>query len=97
MIKTVNWNGNELHCIEWLIDGEVEWCFLGKEVVTTLGYDLTGKHSYTEYTGKYCDVEEILKIKAKEFKEKVNTLENDNVFNIGRKGEILLRKKVLLK
>ena len=89
MIKTVEWNGEELHCVEWLVDGEVEWCFFGSEVVKVLGYDLSGKHSATEYTKKYCDEDEIIKVKAKEFKEKLNTLEL-GVFEIGRKGDELL-------
>lgn len=95
MIKTVNWNGNELHCIEWLIDGEVEWCFIAKEVHRVLGYS---KNDYkTRGTSKtigrdlarHCDSDEYLNIKSKELKEKLNVTETE-VFEIGRKGETLL-------
>lgn len=88
MIKTVNWNGNELHCIEWMVDGEVEWCFLGKEVVATLGYELS-KNSYTKYTKRFCDEDEVIKVKSKELNDKMNNSKMD-LFEINRKGEELL-------
>lgn len=88
MIKTVNWNGNEIHCIEWLIDGEVEWCFLGKEVVSVLGYELS-KNSYTKYTKRFCDEDEVIKVKSKELNGKMNNSKMD-LFEINRKGEELL-------
>lgn len=89
MLKTVNWNNKELHTIQWLVEGEMEWVFFGKEVVEALEYDLTGKHSYTEYVSKFCDDEEIFKVKAKELNEELNNAAAV-LFKIGRKGEWLI-------
>lgn len=91
MLKTVNWNNKELHTIQWLVEGEMEWVFFGREVVEALEYDLTGKHSYTEYVSKFCDDEEIFKVKAKELNElfKYNN-PAAGLFKIGRKGEWLI-------
>lgn len=89
MLKTVNWNNKELHTIQWLVEGEMEWVFFGREVVEALEYDLTGKHSYTEYISKFCDDEEIFKVKAKELNEELNTPDLRG-FKIGRKGEWLI-------
>ncbi len=89
MLKTVSWNNNESHTIQWLVEGEMEWVFFGREVVEALEYDLSGKHSYTEYITKFCDDEEIFKVKAKELNENLNTLDLRG-FKIGRKGEWLI-------
>lgn len=89
MLKTVSWNNKELHTIQWLVEGEMEWVFFGREVVEALEYDLTGKHSYTEYISKFCDDEEIFKVKAKELNEELNTPDLRG-FKIGRKGEWLI-------
>lgn len=88
MVKTVDWNGNELHCIEWMVNGELEWCFLGKEVVGVLGYEL-GKNSYTKYTKRFCDEDEIIKVKSKDLIDKLNNSKMD-LFEINRKGEELV-------
>lgn len=88
MIKRMRWNDRELHCIEWLINGELEWCFLGKEVVEVLGYEL-GKNSYTKYTKRFCDEEEVIKVKSKEIIDKLNKSKME-LFKVNRKGEELI-------
>ena len=89
MVKIVDWNGSKLHCIEWKVDGEIEWCFFGKEVVQVLGYQLNQKTTAEKYIKKYCDEEDIIKVKAKELREYPNP-SNLEGFEIGRKGESLL-------
>lgn len=95
MIKTVEWNGEELHCVEWLLDDEVEWCFIAREVHKVLGYS---KNDYkTRGTSKtlkrdlerHCDEGEYIEVKNKELTERLNVTEL-GTFEIGRKGEILL-------
>ena len=88
MIKTVNWNGNDLHCIEWKVNGEIEWCFFGKEVVQVLGYDVS-KNSYTKYVKRFCDQDETIKVKFKELQDYPNKSKLD-LLEISKKGEILL-------
>ena len=69
-----------------MIDNE-PW-FVGRDAVENLGYDLTGKHSYTEYLKKYCDEKDI---------KKMNT-PDARVFGIekpGRKGESLINEYAL--
>lgn len=89
MLKTVSWNNKELHTIQWLVEGEMEWVFFGKEVIDALEYDLRNTHSYTKYISKYCSEDEIIKVKAKELKELLK-YDDDTLVNIGRKGEWLI-------
>lgn len=91
MLKTVNWNNKELHTMQWLVEGEMEWVFFGREVVEALEYDLRKAHGYTKYISKYCSYDEIIKVKAKELKELL-TYNNpaEGLFKIGRKGEWLI-------
>lgn len=96
MLKTVNWNNKELHTIQWLVVGEMEWVFFGKEVIDALEYDLRNTHSYTKYISKYCSEDEIIKVKAKELGENLNTLPARG-FKIGRKGEYLITESATIK
>lgn len=89
MVKTIIWNDNELHTIEWEINGEIEWCFFGKEIVRLLGYKLDSKTTSTKYINKYCDEDELINIKSKELKEILNPSEMGG-FKIGRKGEQII-------
>ena len=88
MVKMVDWNGNKLHCIEWKVNGEIEWCFFGKEVVQVLGYDVS-KNSYTKYVKRFCDQDETIKVKFKELQDYPNK-SNLDLLEISKKGEILL-------
>lgn len=89
MIKTINWNGKELHTIEWKVSNEIEWCFFGKEIVSILNYKLDAKTTSNKYVKKYCDEDEIIEVKSKELLENLNPSELGG-FEIGRKGEQLL-------
>ena len=88
MLKTVNWNGKELHSMSWIENGKVEWMFFGREVIESLGYDLKNV-PYTKYISRYCSDDEILKLKAKELKELLK-YDDDTSVDIGRKGEWLI-------
>lgn len=88
MLKTVNWNNKELHTIQWLVEGEMEWVFFGREVVEALEYDLK-KNTYTRYMSRYCSEDEIIKVKYSELSEELNKSDLD-LFKIGRKGEWLI-------
>ena len=59
--------------------------FMGKDIVKALGYNLEGKHSYTEYINKYVSPKGQLKL---------NTLavRGFGIENPGRKGEVLLNE-----
>lgn len=93
MIKTVNWNGNELHCIEWLIDGEIEWCFIAKEVHRVLGYDKLKyeKEGYSKNISRdlkqHCDEEEYFKVKYKE----LSSSEIEDL-KISKQGETFIKE-----
>ena len=95
MVKIVDWNGNKLHCIEWKVNGEIEWCFFGKEVVQVLGYDVS-KNSYTKYVKRFCDQDETIKVKFKELQDYPNK-SSFNLLEISRKGEILVTKQGVIK
>lgn len=89
MIKTVNWNGTELHCIEWMIAEQIEWYFFGSEIVNLLEYKdnfntvLNGNNkTKAKVRDKYK-----LKISSKEYKLKVG---ESPIFEIGRKGDVLV-------
>lgn len=88
MLKTVNWNNKELHTIQWLVEGEMEWVFFGREVVDALEYDVQTT-PYTKYMSRHCSEDEIIKVKAKELGEILNNVELE-LFKIGRKGEWLI-------
>lgn len=71
----------EIRVIE--IEGH-NW-FIGKDVATALGYKIDGSHSYTEYTNKYCNTEDIKKINNHEIRL-------FGIGNAGRKGEVLINE-----
>lgn len=89
MIKTENWNGNILHTIEWNINGEIEWCFFGKEVVKLLEYKDKPSTVILGNTKTKAKVKKKnrIKITNKEYKMKVG---ESPLFDIGRKGDILI-------
>lgn len=88
MLKIVSWNNKELHTIQWLVEGEMEWVFFGREVVEALEYDVQTT-PYTKYMSRHCSEDEIIKVKAKELGEVLNNAELE-LFKIGRKGEWLI-------
>lgn len=89
MIKTVNWNGNELHCIEWLIDGEVEWCFLGSQVVKLLQYKDNYSTVIMGNTKTKAKIRDKYKIKVSKKEIEMNIGESPSL-ELSRKGDILI-------
>lgn len=77
----INEKFGEIRVIE--IEG-YNW-FIGKDVVTALGYKIDGTHSYTEYINKYCNTEDIKKINN-------HDIGLFGIGNAGRKGEVLINE-----
>ena len=63
--------------------------FMGKDIVKALGYNLEGKHSYTEYINKYVSPKGQLKLNTSEIR-------GFGIENPGRKGGVLLNEGGLM-
>lgn len=71
-----------------VISIEDEPWFIGKDVVSALGYEINKTTSYTKYINQYCSQEDIKKVNN-------STAELFGMKDAGRKGEILINEYAL--
>lgn len=97
MVKTINWNGHDFITFEYEVNNELQWVFLGRQVVEALEYKgvpsdiINGKKNSKGQWNPAPKVNEANKIilKAKELNSILNVGDSP-ILEISRKGEIII-------
>lgn len=83
-------NNEEFGEIEGLLINNEPW-FVGKDIINSLGYDLT-THSYTQYIKKYCDEKDIINYNKETQSQYTIEL---NYKDLGQRGGLLINEYAL--
>ena len=90
MIKKINWNGYEFITFEYEVNGKLQWVFLGRQVVESLGY--TKKYTVVikgdNINNPKVNINNYIEVSKKQLEKLVTDLGTS--FKIAQRGELLL-------